>query len=78
MAGMIEMSGLESFNTTVCESGSVMPPSRATPLSGSISDVMRPAMELPVASFSHQRAMLKVTSRASKSSPFDHFTPLRT
>ena len=53
-------------------------PAAATPVSGSINDAIRPAIELPSTALSHHISMLRATSSAVKSSPLFHLTPLRT
>lgn len=78
MPGMTVMSDWLVFSFTVWSSTFVMAPSAALPELASMRDAMRPAIELPSADLSHQRVRLKTTSSALKSSPFDHFTPLRT
>ncbi len=77
MPAMMVMSGAPSVSLTVLGSTTVIAPSLAFLVAGSTSAAMRPAIELPSTLPSHQRSMLKATSSAVKSSPFDHFTPWR-
>ncbi len=72
------MSGVVSDSLTVWSSTTVIAPSRACLEVSSTSVPMRAAIELPSTVASHQRVKLLATSAAVKSSPFDHFTPLRT
>ena len=75
---MIVMSELLQVNCTVWLSTTLIALAPALPVSGSTSDDIRAAIELPSTSFSHHIAMLRATSSAVKSSPLFHLTPLRT
>src|SRR6056300_1533931 len=75
---MIVMSDVAHFNSTVWLSTTVIAPAAALPVSASISDAIRPAIELPSTDLSHHISMLRATSSAVKSSPLFHLTPLRT
>src|SRR5210317_1136176 len=78
MPGIIVISDVAHFNSTVWLSTTVIAPAAALPVSASISDAIRPAIELPSTDLSHHPSMLRATSSAVKSSPLFHFTPLRT
>ena len=78
MPAITVISGAVSVSFTVFGSTTVIAPARAVLVAASTSDDIRPAIELPSTLPSHQRVMLKATSSAVKSSPFDHLMPLRT
>ena len=53
-------------------------PAAALPVSASINEAIRPAIELPSTDLSHHPSMFLATSSAVKSSPLFHLIPLRT
>ena len=59
-------------------STTLIAPAAALPVSASINEAIRPAMEFPSTDLSHQPSITRATSSAVKSSPLFHLTPLRT
>ena len=78
MLGMSVMSEMRGRRTTVDASLTVIAPSAATPVSGSISETTRLAMPLPTTVLSAQPSMARATCSAVNGSPLAQMTPWRT
>ena len=78
MPAIIVMSEATHVISTVWLSTTLIAPAAALPVSASINEAIRPAMEFPSTDLSHQPSITRATSSAVKSSPLFHLTPLRT